>query len=201
MTDQTTQAAVDDTKASAQPDAAVDSARKDGDDLDKLLAEFDESNTKAPPEPAKPEPTAGEASTTKTPGPDPAIADVQRYIFRQDMDKTVKAIRGELDPEMFDDATVRGWINARADDDPRLAQAWVNRHSHPKQFEKVVAQLGRDFQKKFSKLPDKQATEDREAVTAAVRGASTKTPESKAPDYSKMSDADLAKEKERLFGA
>jgi len=125
---------------------------------------------------------------------------VQRYIFRQDMDKTVKSIRGDLDPEMFDDATVRGWINARADDDPRLAQAWVNRHNNPKQFEKVVTQLGRDFQKKFSKMPDKGATEDRDAVTAAVRGASTRAPAGQAPDFSRMTDREFQAEKDKLLG-
>jgi hypothetical protein len=202
MTDtQTTQTAVDETKTPATPGAeAVQDARTDGDDLDTLLKEYDQ--TAAPPaaaKPAQPEPT-GTGTTPATPAIDPAVADVQRYIFRQDMDKTVKAIRGDLDPEMFDDTTVRGWINARADDDPRLAQAWVNRHNNPKQFEKVVAQLGRDFQKKFSKMPDKGATEDRAAVTAAVRGTSTKAPEGQAPNYAGMNNAEYREAHKRDYG-
>jgi hypothetical protein len=60
--------------------------------------------------------------------------------------------------------------------------------------------LGKSFAKKFSKMPDKQATEDRETVAAAVRGASTRAPEGKAPNFAAMSDNDFQAEKDKLFG-
>jgi hypothetical protein len=202
MTDQNTQTAVDETKAAAPP-AATDAqdARQDGDSLDALLKEYDQT-AGAPPAAAAtpPEPKPGTDTTTTKPATDPAVAEVQRYIFRQDMDKTVKSVRGELPADYFDDTFVKAWIDSRAEEDPRLGQAWVNRHSNPKQFEKIVSGLGREFSKKYGKLPDRAATDDRDAVTAAVRGASTRAPEGQPADYSRMTDAQLAAEKDKLFG-
>lgn len=197
----TEQTAVDATKAPALPGAADgQDARKDGDDVDALLNTF-ESSVKPAPEPKpqpKPEPKAGTDATT--PQPDPAVAEVRAYIRKQDMTKTVAAVRGDLDPERHDDRLVEAWLNVRATEDPRIANAWVNRHNSPQAFEKIVAHLGREFQKKYGNLPDKQATEDREAVTAAVRGASTKAPEGKAPDFAGMSNSQYREEHKKLYG-
>lgn len=198
----TTQTAVDTTKAPAVQGATDDSARNDGDDLDKLLAEFDDSKPKAPPEPAKPEPKTGAADDLR------ALTDEvrglrserQQETFRRDMDATIKDVRGNLDPEFFDDTFVESWMDARARQDPRLSTAWNNRHANPKAFAKVKDQLGRDFVKKYGKLPDKQATEDREAVTAAVRGASSRAPEGKPPDFAGMSNAQFREEHKKLYG-
>jgi len=199
MTDTHTQTAVDaETNAPAEPAAAVTDARTDGDDLDKLLAEYDESKPKPDAASTQPEQNAG--TDTSKPQPDPAIAQVQQFIFRQDMNKTIGSVRGDLPADFFDDQFVESWINARAGEDPRLGQAWLNRHTNPKQFEKVVSGLGREFAKKYGKFPDKGATEDREAVTAAVRGASTRAPEAPPPDMGRMSDAEFQAAKDRMFG-
>ena len=118
-----------------------------------------------------PEQKTGTDTTTR-PQTDPAIAEVQQYIFRQDMAKTVGAVRGELPAEQFDDTLVKAWINARADEDPRLAQAWVNRHTNPKQFEKVVGGLGREFAKRYGKtIVDRNATDATMACAMAKRFA------------------------------
>jgi hypothetical protein len=101
--------------------------------------------------------------------------------FQKDMNATIKNVRGDLPEELFDGPLVQAWIDAQAKKDPRLATAWANRHTDPKKFEQVVGALGKEFSKIRPKLPDKQATEDREAVTAAVRGASTQAPAGKAP--------------------
>jgi hypothetical protein len=201
MTDQTTQAAVDETKAPAAPGAEVDSARKDGDDLDKILAEFDEG-TKPAPAAAKPEPKAGEADDLKAAKDEVLSArdEIRQERFKKDMHSTVMEVRGDLPADFFDDRFVQAWIDARATDDPRLSKAWIERNSNPQQFKRVVGALSREFAKKYGKLPDKQATEDREAVTAAVRGASTKAPEGKAPDLSRLTDTEFVAEKEKLFG-
>ena len=199
---QTTQTAVDTTKTSAEPDVAADSARNDGDELDKLLSEFDSSKTTQPPATAQPEQNTGAADDLKalTDQVKGLLSETAQVKFRQDMDVTIKNVRGDLDPEFFDDTFVESWMDAQARQDPRLAAAWANRHANPKQFGKVVDTLGRTFVKKYGKLPDKAATEDREAVTAAVRGASTKAPPDTPPDLSKMSNAQFEAEKDRLFG-
>lgn len=196
----TEQPAVDATKTPAQPGVeAGQDARKDGDDVDTLLNEFQASTKTSEPAPQpKPEPKAGTEATPSK--PDPAIAEVRDYIFRQDMNKTVTAVRGDLDPERFDDDFIEAWLDTRSRKEPRLAEAWVNRNRNPQAFQKVVAGLGREFSKKYGSLPDKQATEDREAVTAAVRGASNKAPEGQPPNFGSMTDAEFAAEKSKMFG-
>lgn len=196
----TEQAAVDATKAPAVPGAtAGQDARNDGNDLDTLLAEYDQQVRPAPTPQTQPEQKSGTDAVAK-PAADPDVAEVKRYIFKQDMDKTVKSIRGELPSDYFDDSLVKAWIEAQAEEDPRLGLAWANRHSNPKQFEKVVDTLGRKFSKQYGKLPDKQATDDREAVSAAVRGASHRAPEGKAPDFSGMNNAEFREEHKKLYG-
>lgn len=195
--------AADAAKAPAMPGATDgQDARKDGDDVDTLLNQFETSVKPAPaptPQP-KPEQKAGTEAAPTAPAADSGIAEVRNYIFRQDMDKTIKTVRGDLDPDRFDDGLVESWLDMRARKDPRLAAAWENRHRNPQAFEKVVAGLGREFTAKYGKMLDKQATEDREAVSAAVRGASTKAPEGKAPDFSGMSDQQFREEHKKLYG-
>jgi hypothetical protein len=200
-----TQAVVDATNTPATPGAAVNDARNDGDDLDTLLKAYE---TEVPASPQTPEPKPGATPDQNTLAELKSIVseakgvvtEAQSVRFRQDMDRTIKDVRGELDPDIFDDRLVEAWLNAKAAEDPRLADAWVKRSANPKQFDRVKQQLGKDFSKKFSKLPDKGATEDREIVTAAVRGASTKAPEGKAPDFKEMSDAEYRETVRKEYG-
>jgi hypothetical protein len=47
-------------------------------------------------------------------------------------------------------------------------------------------------------FPDKDATEDRMAVSAAVRGTSTTAPAETPPNYGAMTDAEFEAEKKRI---
>ena len=198
----TEQTAVDATTAPAQPGAtAGQDARNDGDDVDALLTQFDSSVPKPAAAPAPqptPEPKAGTVAQPSQ--PDPAVAAGRTYIFRQDMDKTIKTVRGDIDSDRFDDGLVESWLDMRARKDPRLAAAWENRHRQPQAFQRIVAGLGREFQKQYGSMPDKQATEDREAVTAAVRGASTKAPEGQPPKYGGLSNQEYRERIRKDFG-
>lgn len=198
--DTPTQPVVTDANAPAQPGAAVESARNEGDDLDAALKEFD---TVSPPAAApKPEQTPGTESDLKVLAEQVKgfVSEANAIRFRQDMDKTIADIRGDLDPDLVDNDLVEAWLDTQARKDKRLAQAWTNRNANPKQFDRVKAELGKALRAKFSKMPDRQATEDREAVTAAVRGASTRAPESKPLDFAKLTDAEFQREKDKLFG-
>ena len=204
MSEDTTQTAVDATQTPAQPGVTDAGAQTSGgDELDKLLSEFTTQTTsQTPQQTAQPEPKAGTDSDLKTVLDEVKGLRTERAQerFQRDMGETIKNVRGDLDPEFFDDALVRGWIDAQAEQDTRLATAWANRHANPKQFQKVVETLGRNFSKKFSKLPDRGATDDREAVSHAVRGASKQAPDGQAPDYSRMTDAQLREAKDKLYG-
>ncbi len=194
------QTAVDATTTPAVPGVtAGQDARNDGDDVDALLNQFKTAvPTETPTPQPKPEPKAAPAATPLQ--TDPAVAEVREYLRAQDMGKAVSAVRGDLDSERFDDRIVESWLNVRAREDERIANAWLQRHSNPNGFKKVLATLGREFQKQYGSSPDKQATEDREAVTAAVRGASTRAPEGKAPDYSGMNNAEFREQHKKDFG-
>lgn len=196
------QAVVEDANAQAAPDAAAVNARDDGSDLDSILSTFDQETKKpdavaAPTPGQKPDATLDQNALAEVRG---AVNEIAAFRYTRDMESTIKSVRGNLDPEIFDDTLVEGWINAQATRDPRLTQAWNARTQNPKQFEKVVQGLSKSFGQKFSKLPDKQATEDREVVAAAVRGTSTKAPEGKAPSYGNLGNNDFADQVEKDFG-
>lgn len=192
MTETDTQPVVDATHTTAKPVVEGSDARNDGNDLDSLLAAFD-TQTKttvspAPNQPVAPDVTALAATVQSLQG---QIAEVSNFKFRQDMDETIKDIRGDMDGEVFDNEFVESWLDAQARKDQRLQTAWLQRESNPGQFKKIRAELGKAFVKKFSKLPDKQVTEDREAVTAAVRGASTRAPADAPVKYGNQSNAEF----------
>lgn len=196
--EQNTQAVVDETKVPAEPGAEVTSARDD-DSLESLLAEFDKGNPKQS-EPAKPEPRAEAANDVKDATAEVLAArdEIRNERFQRDMNATIKEVRGDLPSDFYDDDFMVAWLDSMAKKDARLAQAWGDRNQNPQQFARVKAALAKDFAKRYGKIPDKQVTEDREAVTAAVRGASTKAPEGKSPDYSKMTDQELAAEWDKI---
>lgn len=212
MTEENKQAVTDETdKTTESSQEAGSGARTD--DLDELLSEYDEGTSKSVSKPdkggdkkAKPEPKSEADGELLDQVKQLVAAQTQRERddhtrrFNEDMSNVVKNVRGELDAGYFDDNLVRAWIDAQAMEHPKLADAWANRNDDPKRFQRVVDQLGRDFTKKYGTLPDKQLTEDREAVTAAVRGSSTKAPEDKAPDVAKMSDAEYRAHVRKTYG-
>lgn len=181
------QPVVDQTDAPSKTDAEAGEARTD--DLDTLLADYEK-----------------EVSQTQKPASEqkPGTDDVRKEIealrneisqreFKADMKATIDDIRGDLDPAMFDDGFMEAWLDGQARKDERLQRAWLDRHDNPQRFKRVKAELARQLSDRFNKRPDRAVTEDVEAVAASVRGASTtKAPEGKAPDYSRMSDKEFA---------
>lgn len=199
--DQNTQAVVDETKASAQPDVTVDNARDQDADLDTLLKEFETSGAGATTQ-TQPEQKTGADDETDVAKRLQELESRQKQWeaeqneakIKQEVDALVANIRGDSN---VSDRIIRGWIDQRARENPKLGDIYFR--GSAKERERLTATMAREFHKEFSgSSVDGRATEDREAVTAAVRGASTKAPEGKAPDYSKMTDAEFAKEKEKL---
>lgn len=192
--DKTRQTVVDETKTSAQPEAKVDGARNDGDDLDTLLAQFNQETTKPTPV----SPPVEQQQTKPAPAQDPNLARVLHRIERDDISSLVKEVKGDLD---HDDEMVEAWIDTRARKDVRLQRAWLERDVNPQAFQRIAKELGREFAKRNSRKIDPQATEDREAVAAAVRGASSnRAPESAPPNYGKMTSIDYRKSVMEQFG-
>lgn len=95
------------------------------------------------------------------------------------------------------------WFLAEAQLDPNLKEVWDHRRDSPEHQAYAVRALKRAFKKmqhSAKRTPDPHATEDRAAVTAAVRGAGGRVPDSVRPNYERMNPAEFAAEKDRLFG-
>ena len=165
-------------------------------DLDSILAEFDQTAKPAPvPEP-KPDAVAPDVVKR--------LADVEKVLaerdFKDQIAPVLERIRGDIPKDVLANDEIQDLIDGRARRDPRLQQAWLNRASNPGAWNKIEKALGQELSKKFSKLPDPNATEDRETVAAAVRGASHKAPEGKPPDFSNMTDGEFRKARKEAYG-
>lgn len=160
-------------------------------DLDALLSEF-ESSVKAKTEvktETKVESKPDETSTIRN-----ELAQLQ---YERDIGPAVDLVRGDLDKDTFDQKFVENWMEARAKENPRIMEAWLNRRANPDGFKKVMSGLGSKFRDQFGRL--KRET-DSDLVAAAVKGAarSTSTQEP-APDFSSMSDSAFMAHKSQLL--
>ena len=89
------------------------------------------------------------------------------------------------------------WLLSQAQLDPRLAEAWQHRRDSPQHQAHAVSVIKRAYKTmhaELSRRPDADLTEDRWAVAAFMRGGSKTPPPAKVPDYSKMTEAQLAAE-------
>jgi hypothetical protein len=174
ITEQT--AVAEEPKAEANEPDVADSGAAQEDGLDELLKEFDAKKEASPQkEPDKtPEPKATEV-------PIEVLATLEKRLN----DYEAKQTRRELE-NLFDRITVgvqadsldaEAFLNAKALRDPRINQAYIQREANPKRWDKVEAELYKEFSKRFGKKVDKQVTESRDAVAAAVRSASTAAPQ------------------------
>jgi hypothetical protein len=201
MSEATTQPVVTATDTPAQPGAEVQhDARTDS--LEAALSEFDAaikpSTATTQPDPKPAAASAGDDDVKKR------VETLERALsdrsYKEQIAPVLKKVRGDVPAEVFNDDELDVWINHRAKSDQRLMNAWLNRDKNPQAWDRVVDGLGREFGKKFSKPIDERATADREAVTAFVRGASTKAPEGKAPDFSGMSNAEFREAHKKEYG-
>jgi hypothetical protein len=201
MTD-TTQAVVDAVDTQPKAGSEANDART-GDDLDALLDQFKQQTAPAPTPP--PAPAAAPTPELKDlEARFQAVEGVAKQLsdqkFKSDITQTVKNVRGEIPADVIPDDVVEAWLDAQARKDPRLQKAWLERDNSPEQFNRITAELGKKFAKNFAKMPDRAATEDREAVTAAVRGASTKAPADPPPNYANSSNTDFRKDVQAKYG-
>ena len=184
MTDTNTQAAVDAPVTTAEPVVEGNNAQAPADDLDTLLSQYEAQTKVAQPSPPP---------TTQTPNTPPLDPDrlkrVEERLFREDVSNAVSNIRGDLkvDPEI-----VESWLDAAARKDMRVANAFLQKDVNPQQWKQIEAGLAKRFAEKVKSMTyDQPVTEDRNAVAAAVRGASTKAPAESAPNYSSMTNGCL----------
>lgn len=149
--------------------------------LDSALKEFDEFVQKQ----------TGQGDNEQPPAPEKITDDdirqtvlhvkaVEEKMLREkteaDIAKAVEIVRGNSkhDPEVF-----RALLERRASQDPRIAQAFMNRERKPEAWNNVLKGLSKEIGAKLSAVPDKEETANREAITASVLSAKTTAPSAK----------------------
>ncbi|MGI9503675.1 MAG: hypothetical protein ACR2RE_11530 [Geminicoccaceae bacterium] len=182
MTD--TQTVADESNAKAKPSTEEQSAQEPS--IDDLLKEF-ETDT-------KPEQTSAKSDV----GVDD-LKEVVSYVRedreRRDREQTqtdiagaVKAVKGDL---AIDDDLVEGLLYRKANTDQRFLRAFQLRHESPGTWANMQKAMHRELADKVSAKPDEALTDDRQAVEAAVRSASTGSSEDAPPDFNSMTDQEL----------
>jgi len=86
------------------------------------------------------------------------------------------------------------FVRSRYLTDAELSQTWDGRYESDEAMancERALRRTMKALKQSAGQAPDPGATADREAVTAAVMGASNQAPESPAPDLSHVSDKAL----------
>lgn len=184
MTDE--QTVVEEVKDEAKPSPETTNAQDES--LEDLMKEFE--SVQEPPKEAKGEQVSED------------ISEDVRWIramreqeeakrTREAIEQTIGALKDGIDcPIEIPNAWWEGRLDVAARQDPRLTQAWLARESKPEAWKKIQAHLKKQLESELSIRRD--LTDDRDAVTAAVRSAS-KAParESVAHDFDNMSDAEF----------
>lgn len=176
------------------------------DTLDAALAEFEVSGETEPDQP-----------TTATPEVDPNTLEAlrqdvqtlkaenlenQQSRTRNAIGDAVKTLQGDLKDLEIPDATVTRMLHGYASTDERFLSAFQSRHTNPKGWNRVLENVGKEIRGDFGSRPDAGLTADREAVDAAVRTASTSSPDPgvDARQLRNMSDAEFTAHKKSLGG-
>lgn len=155
-----------------EPQAASETTGAQEEDLDELLKDF-EAAEETPSETTDETPDVGTLHKELK-----ALKEAQqRREVEAEINTLSQQIRGDLPADVFDDRLMRAYVESRAQEDPRLQTAFLQRGKSPTAWNNVVKGLAKEFQGKFSSLPDRQATEDRDAVESAVRSVSNKATE------------------------
>lgn len=136
-------------------------------DLDSVLSEID-SELEQVNTPRKEEPEDKQT--------DSYIRALYQKEISRDLRDAVTTIQKGLDdlPVKMPDSLVEAYLDGLARRDTRIRTAFLNRDTNPEQWHKIVDAVPSRIKRDMKKDIDAQTTEDREALSAAVRGSATK---------------------------
>jgi len=134
-------------------------------------------------------------------------AEFAQRKFEGAREELLKRLGDATDDAQLPQDYTRSWLDMRALQDQELLNAFLgqfdgeqgaaNWKSHEKRLTSQLRKAVSEFER--SRI-DPAATEDREAVTAAVRGAAKQPPPERPPNLDRMSNAELRKHTEDKFG-
>lgn len=158
--------------------------------IDDLLGEFDQKE--------KPQ-TKGEMGEVVQFVKDFKQKEVQKDI-RSGLDDAVQFIKTD-ETITVSDRMVRGFLNAMADDDPRLLDAFNQREANPGAWKEVLKRAQAEIKAEIS--TDSKITDDVNAAKAAASGQTNDEPEPKKitnADLNPLSDVQFKEFKKALGG-
>lgn len=192
------QAVVDQTDTESQKTSVEEGGAQD--DLDTLLSQWESSTDDTSD-------TSGQADDSDS-DPKKKLDRIEQHLQRveqeraqetvqRDLESTAKTMKEAISDQMdVPEDVLKEVLHGRAAMDSRVLSAWNNRHRDKASWDKTASAIARDFAKKLRTNLDDSATEDREAVASAVRGASKAPSAEQGPsekDFEKMSDAEFNK--------
>jgi len=167
--------------------------------LDELLSQFDDNSGDNQTQQAQAvQPTQTSQDGSSASGKD-AIAE---QLYQADLNNLMDEIRGDLDPEKYDDTFMEAFITSQAKKNPNLHKAWDERHTNRGAFKKVTNALREQFGRNYVPTNvDPKASENAALVADAVKngGNSTKQVES-AVDYKGMTDGQFSNDVFNKYG-
>ena len=146
------------------------------DELDTLLAQYDEGQ----------EPTEPPAEKPSEPVVDKRVDALLARERDNDINNAIDTIMDEVSDVQIPKSMVKGYLFAKESEDPRIGKAFDNRFSDPAGWNRILKGIAQEAKKEFKDLPDKAMTNDRNAVEAAVRGASSTKAEAPEVDFKGM---------------
>jgi hypothetical protein len=126
-----------------------------------------------------------------------------RRLESADIEAVLREAETQLEGMTVPPGFAKRWLWSEYAANPELKQAWDHRYSSEEAKQRAhqtVRQAFKRMRAEAKMAPDPAATEDREAVTAAVRGASTRVPEAKAPDFRGMSNSEYREAVRKSYG-
>ena len=182
------------TQTDDQPKAGAEG--KGEQDLDSLLREFEDD---------EPEKSSSEKTTTENPKKEDSgeltsfVRDMREKYIRDETEKgmteVTKSIKGDLP---IADDLVRGLLEVRAIKNPKIANAYVNRHKNPDAWKGVEGNLRRELKGMIENLSDKSGA-SKQKVMEAVRNVQTQSP-ADTPDFTKMNNSQFEQWKRSQSG-
>lgn len=175
----------------------------DDDAFTEALREFDENQPEEAPE-------APETAEREIEPPAPPaqlqyiseLAEAERGLYefaselRQNQDrydtyKFVNELRETVSDLDMPDEMMVAWLYGQYHQNPRVAEAFDGRFENPGKWNYQKTRLAHSLSKATARRYDPVASEAREAVALAVRGANAEQPAPSFPDVSRLSDAEL----------
>jgi hypothetical protein len=123
----------------------------------------------------------------------------KQELHERDLKSAIDFIRGDdLDKSFFDDKLITAFLDKSAMENQALQDAWLNRGENPRKLERILTQYAKDLRRDYAKVPDRELTEDRNMVAAAMRGSSVAPQTEPPPRYGAMSNAEFRDELKKI---